>query len=74
MSRPNLTAEIPALALRRAEAAAACGVSLETFDSWIRPNVPAKRLGSVVVYPTAALEQFLATATSMDTDLTGGVQ
>ena len=69
MSRPQLTAEIPALALRRAQAAAACGVSLEVFDREIRPFVAVKRLGSVAVYPTAALERFLADATSIADDL-----
>ena len=69
MSRPQLTAEIPALALRRAQAAAACGVSLEVFDREVRPFVPVKRLGGVTVYPTAALEQFLADATSIADDL-----
>lgn len=69
MSRPQLTADIPALALRRAQAAAACGVSLEVFDREVRPFVPAKRLGGVVVYPTTALERFLAEATSIADDL-----
>ena len=71
MSRPALTAPIPALALRRAQAAAAVGVSLETFDREVRPFVAAKRLGSVVVYPVTALERFLADATSIDNDLKG---
>lgn len=69
MSRAHLVVEIPPLALRRAEAAAACAVSVETFDREIRPYVPAKRLGAVVVYPTAALEKFLADATSIADDL-----
>ena len=69
MSRPHLTVEIPPLALRRAEAAAACAVSVEVFDREIRPYVPAKRLGSVVVYPVAGLERFLADATSIVDDL-----
>ena len=71
MSRPQLTAEIPALALRRAEAAASLGISVETFDSQVRPFVPAKRLGGVTVYPTAGLERFLAEATSIADDLSG---
>ena len=70
MSRPQLTADIPALALRRAQAAAACGVSVEVFDAEIRPYVPAKRLGGkVVVYPTAGLERFLADSTAMADEL-----
>jgi hypothetical protein len=70
MSRPQLVADIPALALRRAQAAAACGVSLEVFDEQVRPFVPAKRLGGVTVYPVAALERFLADATAIVDDLT----
>jgi len=69
MSRPQLTAEIPALALRRAQAAAAVGVSLEVLDREVRPFVPAKRLGGVTAYPTAALERFLAEATCIADDL-----
>lgn len=69
MSRPQLTADIPALALRRAQAAAACAVSLEVFDAQIRPYVPAKRLGGVVVYPTAGLERFLTDSTAMADEL-----
>ena len=71
MSRVHLTADIPALALRRAEAAASLGISVETFDSQVRPFVAAKRIGGVVVYPTAALERFLADATSIADDLSG---
>jgi hypothetical protein len=69
LSRPHPTADVPALALRRADAAAALGVSLETFDSQVRPFVPAKRLGGVTVYPVAGLERFLADATSVTDDL-----
>lgn len=51
---------MPALALRRAEAAAALGVSLETFDQRIRPHVEAVRVGTVTIYPVAELQRFLA--------------
>ena len=70
MGRALIEVPTPALALRRAEAAAACGVSVEIFDAEIRPYVAAKRLGGkVTVYPTAALERFLADATSIADDL-----
>jgi hypothetical protein len=69
MSRPQLGVPIPALALRRAEAAASLGISVEIFDAQVRPFVPAKRLGGVTVYPTTALQQFLADATSIADDL-----
>jgi len=45
--------------LRRQEAAAALGVSDEVFDSHVRPFVEVVRLGSVRVYPIAALRKFL---------------
>jgi hypothetical protein len=69
MSRPHIAVNVPALALRRAEAAAAFGVSLETFDKHVRPHVPAKRIGGVVVYPVTGLRDFLADATSIRADL-----
>lgn len=69
MSRPHVDITVPALALRRAEAAAACGVSQETFDQHIRPHLPAKRIGGVTVYPVSGLSDFLADATSITKDL-----
>jgi hypothetical protein len=60
MGRVTIDVPVPALALRRAEAAAACGVSVETFDSHIRAHVPACRVGSVVTYPVDGLREFLA--------------
>lgn len=59
MSRPRVDIAVPALALRRAEAAAAVGVSLETFDAHVRPHVVATQLGGVVVYPVVDLQRFL---------------
>lgn len=47
------------LALRREAAAHALGVSDETFDKHVRPTLPVVRLGSVRVYPVAALERWL---------------
>ena len=51
--------EVNALALRREAAAQAIGVSDETFDKHVRPSLPVVRLGSVRVYPVAALERWL---------------
>ncbi len=59
MSRPRIEVAVPALALRRAEAAAALGVSLETFDQHIRPTLAAVSAGSVVLYPVVELQRFL---------------
>jgi hypothetical protein len=50
---------IEQLALRKHEAAAALGVSDETFDRYVRPSLPVVRLGSVRVYPIDALERWL---------------
>jgi hypothetical protein len=50
---------VPALALRRAEAAAALGVSVEVFDDHVRPNVPACRAGGVTIYPVEGLRRWL---------------
>jgi hypothetical protein len=59
VSRPRVEVAVPALALRRAEAAAALGVSLETFDRHIRPHLAAVSVGNVVLYPVAELQRFL---------------
>ncbi len=47
------------IALRREAAAEALGVSVESFDRYIRPTLPVVRLGTVRVYPVAALEDWL---------------
>jgi hypothetical protein len=59
MARKHIEIDPPALALRRAEAAAALGLSVETFDQHVRPHVPAVRLGGVVIYPVAGLVKWL---------------
>lgn len=70
MSRPRHDIAIPALALRRSEAAAALGVSLETFDQHMRADLPTVRLGTVVVYPVAAIQRYLdANAESIANEL-----
>lgn len=47
------------LALRKEEAAASLGVSDETFDRHIRPSLPVVRCGSLRLYPTRAIDQWL---------------
>jgi hypothetical protein len=59
VSRPHVEVAVPALALRRAEAAAALGVSLETFDAGVRPHLAVVKVGGVVTYPVAELQRFL---------------
>jgi hypothetical protein len=59
MGRAHVDVAVPALALRRAEAAAALGLSVETFDAHVRPYVPAVRAGSVTVYEVRGLRDWL---------------
>lgn len=54
------TGHVQPIAVRRPEAAAALGVSVETFDGHVRPHLPALRLGGVTVYAVADLEEFAA--------------
>ncbi len=54
------TASPVVLALRREDAARACGVSDETFDKHVRPSLPVVRLGTVRVYPVVGIEDWLA--------------
>ncbi|MDP9347244.1 MAG: hypothetical protein M3P44_16330 [Actinomycetota bacterium] len=73
MSRPRIDVAVPPLGLRRAEAAAAIGISIETFDEYVRPHLPVARVGSIRVYPVAALNAWLqAEATSPIDDLARG--
>ncbi len=46
-------------ALRKPDAAAAMGVSDETFDRHVRPTLECVHIGSVTVYPLAAIERWL---------------
>jgi hypothetical protein len=59
VSRPRVDVPVPALALRRAQAAAAVGVSLETFDAHVRPHLNVVRVGTVELYPVVELQRFL---------------
>ena len=52
-------AEPPRLALRKPEAARALGVSDETFDRYVVPQLPVVYLGSVRLYPVTGLQKFL---------------
>jgi hypothetical protein len=56
---PTITATVPRLALRREEAAAAIGVSVDHFDAHVRHELRAVRRGRIVVYPVRELERWL---------------
>lgn len=47
------------LALRRGEAAAALGLSDESFDRYVRPHIRVCRLGALRLYPLVELQRFL---------------
>ncbi len=53
------TAPIPRLALDRAEAAAALGMSLDSFERHVQPTVRLVRLGRMRLVPVRELERWL---------------
>lgn len=57
--RPE-TGPIPRLALDREEAAAALGMSLDSFERHVQPTVRMVRLGRMRLVPIAELERWLA--------------
>ena len=54
------TGPIPRLALDREEAAAALGMSLDSFERHVQPTVRMVRLGRMRLVPIAELERWLA--------------
>ena len=57
--RPPLGAVVPRLALRTAEAAAACGVSEDFWAAEIAPSIPCVRRGRLKLYPVASVATWL---------------
>lgn len=53
------TAPIPRLALTRDEAAAAIGMSLDSFERHIQPTIRLVRLGKMRLVPVRELERWL---------------
>jgi hypothetical protein len=49
----------PRLALRPSEAAAALGLSDESFDRYVRPELPVVRLGTMRLYRVEVLDAWL---------------
>lgn len=54
-----IEAQSARLALRKAEAAAALGLSDESFDKYVRGTLRVVRVGSLRLYPVAELERWL---------------
>ncbi len=63
MARISVDVPVPALALRRPQAAAALGVSVDLFDAEVRDELPVLRVAGVVAYPVAGLQAWLAAHT-----------
>lgn len=55
MSRAKITRPVPAIALTRPEAAAAVGMSVDSFDRYVAPEVRLVRRGSLRLVPVAEL-------------------
>lgn len=60
------------LALRREEAARALGVSDESFDRYVRAELPVVRIGSLRLYPIEALREWLRERQSAPIEDVGG--
>ena len=58
MSRTKATRPVPAVALTRPEAAAAVGMSVDSFDRYVAGHVRCIRCGSMRLYPVAELERW----------------
>lgn len=50
--------EVPRVALSREEAAAALGMSLDSFERHVQPTIRMLRLGKLRLVPVAALEEW----------------
>lgn len=59
MSRRGPDATIPSLALKAAAAAAALGMSREHFDRNVKDHVPVIYSGSIRLYPTSGLQEWV---------------
>lgn len=56
---PGLIAPIPRVALKREEAAAALGVSLETFRTKVQPDLRMIRRGTIRVVAVTELQRWI---------------
>lgn len=58
MSRELVTAAVPRVALSREEAAAALGMSLDSFERYVQPHLRMLRFGKLRLVPVVELERF----------------
>ena len=59
MSRVAETGRLPVLALQRAPAARALGMSVEHFDRHVRADLPVVYSGRLRLYPVVGLQRWL---------------
>ena len=59
MSRAAVNAKPTRLALTRAEAAAAIGVSVDSFERYVQPELRLVRAGRLRLVPVSELERWL---------------
>jgi hypothetical protein len=60
VSARKLTAAVPAIALQRPEAAAALGLSVDSFVRYVASEIRCIRRGSIRLYPVTELERWAA--------------
>jgi hypothetical protein len=58
----RVSASQPRLALRKPEAAAALGMSVDSFERYVLPEIRVVRQGSLVLVPVVELERWLERA------------
>jgi hypothetical protein len=58
VTRREVEVTIPALALRRADAAAALGMSLDSFERYVQPDVRCIRRGRLRLVPVTELQRW----------------
>ena len=56
----NVVISQPAIALTRADAAAALGLSLDSFEKYVQSDLKLVRRGSLRLVPVAQLEEWVA--------------
>jgi hypothetical protein len=59
------TAPVPRVTLRRDEAAAALGMSLDSFERHVQPHIRMLRLGKMRLVPMSELERWASQAAEL---------
>lgn len=64
MSRGQTLTPATRLALRKSDAAEALGISEDTFERYVQPELRVVRVGSLRLYPVAELQSWLEKSTA----------